>query len=86
LSRGRRSNATTSQAGTPSPRAPTIFSIDFSRSNSLEDSSSPDKMSFIEQGGKGIVPGIDAPTSASNGGERVSLIPYRLQSQVVLIL
>ncbi|KAJ4314059.1 hypothetical protein N0V84_009104 [Fusarium piperis] len=70
LSRGRRSNATTSQAGTPSPRAPTIFSIDFSRSNSLEDSLSPDKMSFIEQGGKGIVPGIDAPTSASNGGER----------------
>ncbi|KAM0435336.1 hypothetical protein ACHAPT_003430 [Fusarium lateritium] len=70
LSRGRRSNATTSQAGTPSPRAPTVFSIDFSRSNSLEDSSSPDKMSFIEQGGKGIVPGIDAPTSASNGGER----------------
>ncbi|RSM15368.1 hypothetical protein CEP52_000931 [Fusarium oligoseptatum] len=70
LSRGRRSNATTSQAGTPSPRAPTIFSIDFSRSNSLEDYSSPDKMSFIEQGGKGIVPGIDAPTSASNGGER----------------
>jgi hypothetical protein len=61
-----------SQAGTPSPGAPTIFSLDFSRSNSPEESSSPDKMSFIEQGGKGIVPGTDAPTSAINGGERVS--------------
>ncbi|KAM5342458.1 hypothetical protein ACJ41O_013424 [Fusarium nematophilum] len=70
LSRGRRSNAATSQAGTPSPRAPTIFSVDFSRPNSPDASPSPDKMSFIEQGGKGIVPGIDAPTSASNGGER----------------
>ncbi|KAF7554246.1 hypothetical protein G7Z17_g3092 [Cylindrodendrum hubeiense] len=27
-------------------------------------------MSFIEQGGRGIVPNHDAPTSASNGGER----------------
>ncbi|KAF4974246.1 hypothetical protein FZEAL_8826 [Fusarium zealandicum] len=70
LSRGRRSNAATSQAGTPSPRAPTILSIDFSHPNSPEASQSPGKMSFIEQGGKGIVPGTDAPTSASNGGER----------------
>ena len=79
LSRSRRSNATSSQVGTPSPSptAPTVFSLDFSRrSSSLEDSSSstPDKMSFIEQGGRGIVPGVDAPTSASNGGERVSLL------------
>lgn len=72
LYRSKRSNAVISQAGTPSPGAPNIFSLDFSRSNSPEESSSPDKMSFIEQGGKGIVPGTDAPTSAINGGERVS--------------
>ena len=72
LYRSKRSNAVISQAGTPSPGAPTIFSLDFSRSDSPEESSSPDKMSFIEQGGKGIVPGTDAPTSAINGGERVS--------------
>ncbi|KAF5018021.1 hypothetical protein F66182_10016 [Fusarium sp. NRRL 66182] len=70
LYRSRRSNAAISQAGTPSPRAPTIFSLDFSPPNTPKAPSSPDKMSFIEQGGKGIVPGIDAPTSASNGGER----------------
>ncbi|KAM5376727.1 hypothetical protein ACJA88_007050 [Fusarium oxysporum] len=70
LYRSRRSNALTSQAGTPSPGAPTIFSLDLSRPSSPEESSSPGKMSFIEQGGKGIVPGTDAPTSASNGGER----------------
>lgn len=75
LYRSRRSNALTSQAGTPSPGAPTIFSLDLSRPSSPEESSSPGKMSFIEQGGKGIVPGTDAPTSASNGGERVSFIP-----------
>ena len=33
---------------------------------------SPDIMSMIQPGGKGIVPQTDAPTSASNGGERVS--------------
>ncbi|UZP43947.1 hypothetical protein NXS19_011759 [Fusarium pseudograminearum] len=66
----RRSNAVASQPSTPSPGAPTISSLDFSRSNSPEESSLPEKMSFIEQGGKGIVPGTDAPTSASNGGER----------------
>ncbi|KAF4970607.1 hypothetical protein FSARC_2388 [Fusarium sarcochroum] len=70
LYRSKRSNAATSQAGTPSPRAPTVFSLDFSPPNSPEASSSPGKMSFIEQGGKGIVPGTDAPTSAINGGER----------------
>ena len=70
LSRGRRSNANSSQPGSPSPTpTTTVFSLDFSRSSSLE---SPDKMSFIEQGGRGIVPQTDAPTSASNGGERVS--------------
>ncbi|KIL84349.1 hypothetical protein FAVG1_12369 [Fusarium avenaceum] len=70
LYRSRRSNVVTSQVGTPSPETPTVFSLDSSRPNSLENSASPDKMSFIEQGGKGIVPGIDAPTSAINGGER----------------
>ncbi|KAH6892292.1 hypothetical protein B0T10DRAFT_401613 [Thelonectria olida] len=69
LSRARWSNATSSQAGTPSPKAPTVFSVDLSRS-SFEDSALSDKMSFIEQGGRGIVPNVDAPTSASNGGER----------------
>jgi hypothetical protein len=76
LYRSRRSNVVTSQAGTPSPETPNVFSLDFSRPNSLEDSASSDKMSFIEQGGKGIVPGTDAPTSAINGGERVSFIPH----------
>ncbi|KAG8665724.1 hypothetical protein FPOAC2_10807 [Fusarium poae] len=66
----RRSNAVASQPSTPSPGAPTISSLDFSRPNSPEDSSSPEKMSFIAQGGKGIVPGTDAPASAINGGER----------------
>ncbi|KPM36375.1 hypothetical protein AK830_g10192 [Neonectria ditissima] len=70
LSRGRRSNATTSQTGTPSPKASTVFSLEYSRASSLEDSLSSDNMSFIQQGGKGT---FDAPTSASNGGERVSL-------------
>lgn len=32
---------------------------------------SPESMSMIEPGGKGIVPQTDAPASASNGGERV---------------
>lgn len=72
FSRGGRSNAPISQAGTPSPRAPTIFSVDFSCPGTSEPTPSLDKMGFIEQGGKGIVPGIDAPTSASNGGDRVS--------------
>ncbi|KAH8733578.1 hypothetical protein BGZ61DRAFT_162854 [Ilyonectria robusta] len=73
LSRGRRSNATNSQNGTPSPKAPTVFSLEYnraSRASSLEDSLTSDEMSFIEQGGRGIVPNHDAPTSASNGGER----------------
>ncbi|KAF4995521.1 hypothetical protein FGRMN_5064 [Fusarium graminum] len=70
LYRSKRSNVATSQADTPSPGTPTALALDFSRTQSLEDSASPDKMSFKEQGGKGIVPGTDAPTSAINGGER----------------
>ncbi|KJZ75023.1 hypothetical protein HIM_05509 [Hirsutella minnesotensis 3608] len=78
LSRARRSNAkAVSQPGTPSTVAPSIFSptlasvSQYSRSSSVDDSSSsPPKMSFIEPGGKGIVPQFDAPTSAINGGER----------------
>lgn len=61
-----------SQPGTPTSITSTIFSLDFSRAGSLETSPVPDKMSFIEQGGGGIVPQTDAPTSAVNGGERVS--------------
>lgn len=61
-----------SQPGTPTTIASTIFSLDFSRASSLEVTPPPDKMSFIEQGGRGIVPQTDAPTSAVNGGERVS--------------
>lgn len=76
FSRGRKSNATNSpSSSSPSPTAPTVFSLDFSsRSTSLEDSPLSDSMNtnFIEQGGKGIVPQTDAPTAASNGGERVS--------------
>ncbi|KAL6925012.1 hypothetical protein FSHL1_002261 [Fusarium sambucinum] len=66
----RRSNAVASQPSTPNPGAPTISSLDFSCPNSPEESSSPEKMSSIVQGGKGIVPGTDAPASAINGGER----------------
>ncbi|KAH7165984.1 hypothetical protein EDB81DRAFT_918206 [Dactylonectria macrodidyma] len=75
LSRGRRSNATNSQTGTPSPKAPTVFSLEYSRSRAssieeIDESSSCDEMSFIQPGGRGIVPQHDAPASASNGGER----------------
>lgn len=43
-----------------------------------------DKMNFIEAGGKGIVPQTDAPTSASNGGERVSnMAQYDIQRGLV---
>ncbi|KAG6053029.1 hypothetical protein E4U17_005092 [Claviceps sp. LM77 group G4] len=47
----------------------------YSRGSTLENQSAlsnsgPRKMSFIEPGGKGIVPQTDAPISASNGGER----------------
>ncbi|KAG6039604.1 hypothetical protein E4U19_004904 [Claviceps sp. Clav32 group G5] len=42
----------------------------FSCSRGSTLSSGPRKMSFIEPGGKGIVPQTDAPISASNGGER----------------
>ncbi|KAG5924762.1 hypothetical protein E4U61_006935 [Claviceps capensis] len=68
-------------ANTPSTiasviHAPSLRShFSHSRRNSLEhrpalSSSGPRKMSFIEPGGKGIVPQTDAPISASNGGER----------------
>ncbi|POR35670.1 Uncharacterized protein TPAR_04133, partial [Tolypocladium paradoxum] len=72
LSRGRRSNANSSRPGTPSTLAPSILSpalSHFSRSSSV-DVSLPASMSFIQPGGKGIVPQTDAPTSAINGGDR----------------
>ena len=76
LSRSRRSNA--SHATTMSPISSTTASIvgDYSRATSLEPSPSP--KTYIEPGGRGIVPQTDAPTSASNAKERVSthtLIP-----------
>ncbi|KAG5979745.1 hypothetical protein E4U55_004818 [Claviceps digitariae] len=71
-----------STAGTPSTIVSAIFSPTLSH-YSLESSSEepptpsvsvpvpvPNKMSFIEPGGKGIVPQKDAPVSAINGGER----------------
>ena len=73
LSRGRRSNGPSSPPGTPITPATTIFSIEYSREGSHEDALTPGAMSFIEQGGGGILPQMDAPTSAINGGERVSL-------------
>ncbi|CAI6096441.1 unnamed protein product [Clonostachys chloroleuca] len=65
-----------SQPGTPtkspkSPLPPKSFRLPWSPSSiSFLGSPGADKMAFIEQGGGGVVPGIDAPTSASNGGER----------------
>ncbi|PNY25330.1 Uncharacterized protein TCAP_04727 [Tolypocladium capitatum] len=83
MSRGWRSNASSSQPSTPSTLAPSIFSPSsfspssfsptlgrFSRGSSVDDSPSPVGMNFIQPGGKGIVPQIDAPTSAINGGDR----------------
>lgn len=78
LSRGRQSCASSSQPGTPSTAAPTIFSpapSRASRDSSLDDSPVPLKMGFIEPGGGGIVPQTDVPTSAINGGERVGGAP-----------
>ncbi|KAG6113278.1 hypothetical protein E4U13_003931 [Claviceps humidiphila] len=79
-------NPRVSQSNTTNLNAPsTIASVihapslrshfSYSRGSSLEhptalSSSGPRKMSFIEPGGKGIVPQTDAPISASNGGER----------------
>ncbi|KAG5956615.1 hypothetical protein E4U58_006489 [Claviceps cyperi] len=78
------SNARVSQSSTANAlstiasviHAPSLRShFSYSRGGSLEhppalSSSGPRKMSFIEPGGKGIVPQTDAPISASNGGER----------------
>ncbi|CAH0059062.1 unnamed protein product [Clonostachys solani] len=68
---------TDSQPGTPtkSPKSPSSsprsFRLPWSPSSiSFLGSPGADKMAFIEHGGGGVVPGIDAPTSASNGGER----------------
>ena len=64
FSRGRRPNA-----ATLSPSSSMRTSTDLSTSSL--DAASPSRL-FIEPGGKGIVPQIDAPISASNGGDRVS--------------
>jgi hypothetical protein len=59
---------------TPSPTSLTTMSSvdDQSRTTSGQPSPSSPK-GFIEMGGRGIVPQMDAPTTASNSGERVSL-------------
>ncbi|KAG5920655.1 hypothetical protein E4U42_006140, partial [Claviceps africana] len=69
-----------SQPSTPSTIVSAIFSPTLSRhsrNSSVEEpptppapAPAPSKMSFIEPGGKGIVPQTDAPISAINGGER----------------
>jgi hypothetical protein len=71
LSRSRKSNASSSQPGTPITSASTFFSLDLSRESSPGETSPTYLMSFIVQGGRGVVPQIDAPNSAVNGGERV---------------
>ncbi|UNI18839.1 hypothetical protein JDV02_005083 [Purpureocillium takamizusanense] len=84
VSRGRKSNHGSSQPSTPDTLAPSIFSpalSHFSHRSSVDDSPIPFKMGFIEPGGKGIVPQTDAPTSASNGGERIVMV--RCQSATV---
>ncbi|KAG6008066.1 hypothetical protein E4U21_005079 [Claviceps maximensis] len=67
-----------SQPSTPSTIVSATFSPTLSHfsleSNSEQpptaSTSAPNRMSFIEPGGKGIVPQKDAPKSAINGGER----------------
>ncbi|QPG96826.1 hypothetical protein C2857_005334 [Epichloe festucae Fl1] len=77
FSRGKRLTGTSSQPSTPSTVVSAIFSptlSHYSRDSSLEEPLTPSnpsaKMAFIEPGGKGIVPQMDAPISAINGGER----------------
>ncbi|KAK2593850.1 hypothetical protein QQS21_008427 [Conoideocrella luteorostrata] len=79
FTRSKRLTAASSQPGTPSTIVSAIFSPALSHYSRDSDSSleeSPTslipnaKMSFIEPGGKGIVPQMDAPVSAINGGER----------------
>ena len=72
LTKGNRSNA--SSPATPTRSSPRSYPLVWSPGTTNFDGSiSPDTMAFIEHGGAGgLVPQIDAPTSASNGGERVS--------------
>lgn len=81
LSRGKKANAAVavaSQPGTPGSLASTVFSLDFARSSgsSFESAPSPGPMSSLEPGSKGILPQVDAPTTAVNGGDRVSTGPF----------
>lgn len=65
----------TGHSGPNTPKSAPAKTLGFpwSPTFSLGDKSpSPFAMSFIEYGGGGTVPQIDAPTSAINGGERVS--------------
>ncbi|KEY63994.1 hypothetical protein S7711_07990 [Stachybotrys chartarum IBT 7711] len=65
-----------SQLVASSSLATTDFSFELSPPSSCESWPCQDSMAFIEPGGKGIVPQIDAPASASNGGGRRITVRY----------
>jgi hypothetical protein len=72
--RGRRSNASHTTISTlTNPTSPsTSLSTPSSAATSMDFTHAMDSPRFIEVGGKGIVPQVDAPLTASNAGERVS--------------
>jgi hypothetical protein len=71
LSRNRKSKEEKNASSTPSlPITPVLASPQASRTDMAPK--------HIEVGGRGIVPLIDAPTNASNAGERVSLRIYSI--------
>ena len=68
-------SSTPTKSAPPSPpesRNPSTSISRLQSHTSLPSSSKESQFKGIEQGGGGIVPGIDAPMSASNAGERVS--------------
>lgn len=71
LSRGsaKKSNAG-SVPGTPSTITSTLYSLDLSRETTPASTPSPEKINFLDMGISPLM--LDAPASASNGGERVS--------------
>lgn len=73
LTKTSKSNA--SSPSTPTRTSPRTFPLVWSPGTTNFDGSvSPDTMAFVEYGAAGgLVPQIDAPHSASNGGERVSI-------------
>ncbi|KAH8177211.1 PH domain-containing protein [Sarocladium implicatum] len=69
LSRGsaKKSNAG-SVPGTPSTITSTLYSLDLSRETTPASTPSPEKINFLDMGISPLM--LDAPASASNGGER----------------